>query len=106
MSLKGKGLPSPGPVLKNSAAAPFIYFDNAPALGIANGGGALEIELAARTLMPGADGQSIRAEFVNVAHLRCTPAGAMALIDALTKAMDMLKPHMAHPDDGRAPLHS
>jgi hypothetical protein len=64
-----------------------VYFDQVPVYG--TWGGNLEIELAARMLMPKPDG-SVTADMACVAHLRCSPGAAMALIDALTKGLDML----------------
>lgn len=88
MSLKGKPSSSaPAPLLKNAAAAPIVYFDNVPVFGTFAGN--LEIELAARLLMPKADG-SVFADMTCSAHLRCSPQAALMLIDALTKGLDML----------------
>lgn len=89
MSTKPKPPAAPGaaPLLKNSAAAPIVYFDNVPVFGTYAGN--LEIELAARQLLPRADG-SVAADMACTAHLRTSPQGAVMLIDALTKALDML----------------
>lgn len=87
MSLKGKTTSTPAPLLKNAAAAPFIMFDGVPVYGAFSGN--IEIELASRVLMPKADGQSVGADMVCTAHLRCSPQAAAALIDALTKALAM-----------------
>lgn len=86
MSTKPKGPGVPAPLLKNASAAPFIHFDNAPVYGAF--GGCIEVELAARALMPKAEGTVI-AEAIVTAHLRCTPQAAVALADALTKAVAM-----------------
>jgi hypothetical protein len=75
-------------LLKNAAAAPIVYFDQVPVFGTYSGN--LEVELAARLLMPKADGASVSVDLGCVAHLRCSPHAAMMLIDALTKALDML----------------
>lgn len=88
MSIKGRITPSVPPLLKNAAAAPFVYFDAVPVFGTSLGN--IEVEIAARLLMPRAD-QTIGADMASVAHLRCSPQAAMALVDALTKAVDMLK---------------
>lgn len=74
------------PLLKNASAAPFIYFDNAPLYGIAGMG--IEVELTAATIVPKADG-TVSREAVCVAHMRCSPHAALALIDSLQKAIDM-----------------
>lgn len=68
--------------------APHIYFDIAPAHGVmAN---AVEIELAARTLNPLADG-SVEVKFVTTARLRCSHAGAQHLRNALDAVLKMLE---------------
>jgi hypothetical protein len=87
MSIKGKPVAGTPPLLKNAAAAPFVYFDNIPVFGCFSGN--LEIELAARMLMPKSDG-SVVADMACAAHLRCSPGAAAQLVDALTKAIDML----------------
>jgi hypothetical protein len=48
--------------------------------------------------MPKADG-SVAADMSCAAHLRCSPNAAIMLIDALTKALDMLSKHQAEPSD-------
>jgi hypothetical protein len=78
----------PGPVLKNSAIAPVVYFDNAPVYG--SFAGNIEVEIATRVLIPGADGHTILTDMVCVAHLRCSPQAAHLLADSLMKAVDML----------------
>jgi len=79
---------APGaPLLKNAAAAPFVYFDNVPVFGTYAGN--LEMELAARQLLPKADG-SVAVDMACTAHLRTSAQGAVMLIDALQKALDML----------------
>jgi len=88
MSIKGKpAAPGAMPMLKNSASAPLVYFDNAPVFGTYAGN--IELELAARHLMPKPDG-SVVAEMSCAAHIRCSPQAAIMLIDALQKALDML----------------
>jgi len=82
--------PGAAPLLKNAAAAPFVYFDNVPVFGTYAGN--LEIELAARQLLPKADG-SVAADMACTAHLRTSAQGAVMLIDALQKALDMLSRH-------------
>jgi hypothetical protein len=86
MSLKDKRTGAPAPLLKNASAAPFIHFDNAPVYGAF--AGCIEVELAARALMPKESG-AVVAEAVCTGHLRCTPQAAVALADALTKAVEM-----------------
>ena len=56
-------------------------------MGVNNG--AVQIELAASTLMPEATG--VRVEVLLTAHLRCSPAAAIALRGAIDKALEMLQ---------------
>lgn len=81
MSIKGKSIP---PLIKNAATAPVVFFDNAPMFGAFSGN--VEVELTTRILVPKSDGVTIGGDAVCVAHLRCSPAGALALADALMKA--------------------
>jgi hypothetical protein len=77
-----------GPVtISNSSAerAPIIYFDGASCFGHHNG--AIQIELAANLLMP--VGAAVRVDLVQTAHLRCSVAAALALREALDKALAM-----------------
>jgi hypothetical protein len=74
------------PTYKNIDTAPVIYFDIVPTYGVMNG--AVQIELAARTLTP--DGDSVAVEFVCVARLRCSPTAAGYLRNAIDKAMEPL----------------
>jgi hypothetical protein len=67
----------------SSEQAPFIYFDGVITYGV--NGGALQIELAASTLVP--DGPAIRTDIVVTAHLRCSRAAAMSLRDSIDKAL-------------------
>ena len=78
----------PVPPFRDIPTAPFVYFDLAAAYGVL--AGAIEIELAARTLIPSEDGAT-KAEIVTTARLRCSPAAAASLGDALTKALEMLR---------------
>ena len=77
--------PKPPPY-RNAEAAPFVYFDFAPTFGVMTG--AIQVELAARTLIPTETGGAL-AEVIATAHLRCSPVAARYLIDALTKALEM-----------------
>lgn len=80
--------PSTGPLLKNTAAAPFIFFDGAPCFGAL--AGLVEITLAARTIAPKTD-NSTAVDVSCVAHLRCGHAAAVSLRDALNQALAMLE---------------
>ena len=85
MSLKGKTTASPAPLLKNTAAAPFIYFDSVPAVGISAGN--FEIELGCRVLIPSRDGVNVTGDQVCVGHLRCSPGAARQLIDVASRVL-------------------
>ena len=76
------------PPFKNAPTAPFIFFDFAPAYGVL--GGAIQVELAARTLIPDPNGTDVATEVIPTAHLRCSPIAAGFLRDALTAALEML----------------
>jgi hypothetical protein len=79
---------SPGSVIistTSSERAPFVYFDGASCFGHHNG--AIQIELAANLLMPA--GAGVRVDVIQTAHLRCSPAAAVALREALDKALTM-----------------
>ncbi len=100
-----QGATSAAPLMKNSAAAPFVHFDNVPVMGTYQGN--IEVELASRTLMPKPDG-SVIAELNCVGHLRCSVQAAGMLIEALEKALEMHARQMADavkPANGTA-LHS
>lgn len=91
------------PLLKNAGAAPLVYFDSVPVFGAF--AGHVEIELAARMLMPKPDG-GVLADMACTAHVRCSPAAAMQLIEALTRAVDMLKPQRERTDTEGEPERS
>src|SRR3954465_2284562 len=77
-----------GPVIistSSSERAPIIYFDGASCFGHHNG--AIQIELAANLLMP--VGAAVRVHVVETGHLRCSVAAALALREALEKALAM-----------------
>ena len=76
-------------IYKNVDAAPILYFDLVPTHGVL--GGAVQIELAARTISPRGDGVGPIVEFVTVGRLRCTAAAAVALRDALNHSLGMLQ---------------
>jgi hypothetical protein len=69
----------------SSAAAPFIYSDGVTALGFQ--GGVIQIELAANTIVP--DSEGTKNELLVVAHLRCGPAAAKAIRDAIDRALEI-----------------
>lgn len=94
MAVHSKSSASPPPLLKNAGAAPLVYFDGVPVFGTFAGN--LEIELAARMLMPKADGHVV-AEMACTGHLRCSPQAAIMLIDALQKALAMHSKQLEEP---------
>ena len=70
-----------------SEQVPFIYFDGVTCFG--QRGGAIQVELAANVLIPG--GTGVKIDVVQVAHLRCNLLAAIALRDALDKAVAMIQ---------------
>jgi hypothetical protein len=71
----------------SSEQAPFIYCDGVVTYGVNNG--AIQLELGANTIMP--EGLGTRTDVLVTAHLRCSPAAAMGLRDAIDKALAMLQ---------------
>jgi hypothetical protein len=59
------------PAFDNRNDVPTVYFDMAPAHGVM--AGAVQIELAARVLIPHAD-DSVEVRFVTCGRLRCSPS--------------------------------
>ena len=87
-----------GPVTISSSSAeraPIIYFDGASCFGHHNG--AIQIELAANLLMP--VGAAVRVDVVQTAHLRCSVAAALALREALAKALAMFRQGQQPPNE-------
>jgi hypothetical protein len=78
----------PGITVTGNERAPFIYLDGVATFGTQ--AGAIQIELAARTILPTPDGAT-KNEFVVTAHLRCSPAAAMQLRDAIDKSLAMVQ---------------
>ena len=86
----------------SSEFAPFVFFDGVPTFGIHNG--AIQIELAANTILP--EGKGIKVDVAITAHLRCCPAAATALRQAIDKALALLQQgqqHVAQPAQGSKP---
>ena len=77
----------PLPVYDNVDTAPFVYFDISPVYGIL--AGAIQIELASRTLSALADG-NVEIKFVTSGRLRCSPTAALNLRNAIDSALKML----------------
>lgn len=67
--------------------APFIYFDGVSCFGHHNG--TIQIELATNLLMP--VGAGVRIDVIQAGHIRCSPAAATALREALDKALTMFQ---------------
>lgn len=88
MSIKDKAPAAPLPLLKNAGAAPLVYFDSVPVHGTFCGH--IEVEIAARMLMPKPDG-SVIVDMACTAHLRCSPQAARMMIETLTNALAMLE---------------
>lgn len=101
MAVTHKSAPGTPPLLKNAAAAPVIYFDNVPVHGVLSGN--IEIELAARMLMPKADG-AVSVDVACVAHLRCSAAAARMLRASLDNALAMLEKQNGDAEDETSPL--
>lgn len=83
---------------RNSDDAAFVYFDNAPAYGVLMG--AIQVELSANVLLPVAKDGGIAVQEVVTAHLRCSPAAALALRTALGKALEMIQNSQNAPPQG------
>jgi hypothetical protein len=73
------------PPYEDNSTAPLVYFDLVPAHGTMNG--AVQIELASRILAP-AEGV-VAIKFMTTGRLRCTPAAAKFLRDAIDAALKM-----------------
>ena len=85
-----------------SELAPFVYFDGVPTFGIHNG--AIQIELAANTLLP--EGKGVKIDVMITAHLRCSPAAAIGLRETIDKALALLQQgqqQVAQPAQGSKP---
>lgn len=76
------------PPFHNLGTAPIVYFDLAPTYGVMNG--VIQVELAGRTLSPG-PGDATIIDFITTGRLRCSPAAAASLRDAIDKALEMLQ---------------
>lgn len=84
------------PAYRDRPDAPVIYFDEVAANGILNG--AVQIELCGRSIIPATDGHALQVEFVTTGRLRCSPAAARMLRQALDGALAMLdQPHEPAP---------
>jgi hypothetical protein len=77
---------APTSVIKNAAAAPVVFFDNAPTYGHMNG--MIQVTLAAGLLVPKTD-NTVLVEVVAAGHLRCSVAAAVSLREALDGALKL-----------------
>jgi hypothetical protein len=94
--------PDPRVAPGTSELAPFVYFDGVPTFGIHNG--AIQIELAANTLLP--EGKGVKIDVMITAHLRCSPAAAIGLRETIDKALALLQQgqqQVAQPAQGSKP---
>jgi len=97
MSAPENAAPSQLPDYEDTGGfAPTVYFDATAAHGVMNG--AVQVELAARTLIPTPDG-AVKAKFISSGRLRCSPVAARQLRDSLDLALKMLE----QSEQGRAP---
>ena len=87
--------PPPDLIYEDTGAmAPLVYFDIIGSYGTMHG--AIEVELAARILVPRPDG-STEVKFLSYARLRCSAHAASNLRNALDAALKMLEQPQADP---------
>lgn len=82
------------PMFQNRDDVPIIYFDIAPAYGVMNG--IVQVELGARILVPHQD-DSVDIRFLSCGRLRCSPAAAVHLRNAIDAALKMLEQPQPNP---------
>ena len=78
-------------VYENISDVPMVYFDIAPGYGTL--GGIIQIELAARILIPHPDG-TVDVGFVSCGRLRCSAIAASHLRDALDILLKVPDEHL------------
>jgi hypothetical protein len=78
----------------NSSMVPFIYFDGVACYGALHG--VVEIELAARIMIPTPDG-GVELKFVPTGRLRCSPAAAESLRLSIETAAKMARQAQQQP---------
>ena len=71
-----------------SEQAPFVYFDGVVGLGTNHG--AVQLELAARTVVPNGEG-GVESKIVVTCHIRCSLHAAASLRDAIDKVLSLAK---------------
>ena len=69
----------------SSERAPFIFFDGSYCFG--THAGVIQLELGTNVLMPSMGGARI--DVLATAHLRCSPAAAISLREAIDKALGL-----------------
>ena len=74
------------PAYENVSTAPYVYFDRVAAHGVMNG--SIQMELASRILIPLPDG-GVEIKFATSGRLRCSPAAAVQLRDAINAVLKM-----------------
>jgi hypothetical protein len=70
----------------DNGAVPFVYFDGVACHGALHG--VVEIELAARIMIPRTDG-GVEIKIVPTGRLRCSPAAAESLVQSIQIAVKM-----------------
>jgi hypothetical protein len=74
------------PAYENVNTAPYVYFDRVAAHGVMNG--SIQMELASRILIALPDG-GVEIKFATSGRLRCSPAAAVQLRDAINAVLKM-----------------
>lgn len=80
--------PGSAPVLRNSAGAAFVYFDEAPTCGQLSG--VIAVELSANVVNPTPTGGTTMEKIVT-AHLRGSPNAMRSLVNAIESALKLLE---------------
>jgi hypothetical protein len=78
--------PPEAPAYENVSTAPYVSFDRVAAHGVMNG--SIQMELASRILIPLPDG-GVEIKFATSGRLRCSPAAAVQLRDAINAVLKM-----------------
>ena len=95
MSEKTEPSTSTAPAYEDVSTAPIVYFDVAACHGAM--GGVVQIEVAARILVPDPKNASVSIKFSPTGRLRCTRKAAQALINSLETAVKMLEQSQNEP---------
>jgi hypothetical protein len=89
--------PPIAPNYEDPRTAPIIYFDMAPSFGTL--AGAVQIELASRILIPTAT-DGVLVKFIATGRLRCSPAAARHLREAIDRSLEMIERPTTDPPAG------